>query len=334
MKAVVQDRYGSPDVLEVREVAKPEPGPNEVRVRVHAAAVNAYDWHLMRGDPYLARLAAREMFGRTGPRRPIRGRDLAGTVDAVGPGVTRWEPGDEVYGDTGHANGTFAEYVCLPADLLETKPAGLTFEEAAAIPLAANTALLGLRDVAGVRPGQRVLVNGASGGVGTFAVQLAKAFGADVTAVCGTRNVDLVRSLGADRVVDYRREDFAAAGRHHDVVFDLVANRSLRDLRRVLTPDGTLVLSGGGTSQGGSLVGPMGLSIRAQLVARFARRQRLVQLAESPSRANLATLRDLVEAGSVRPVVERIYPLEDTADAIRYVETEHARAKVAIAIPS
>jgi NADPH:quinone reductase-like Zn-dependent oxidoreductase len=333
MKAIVQDRYGPPDVLQLRDVDDPVPGPGEVRVRVHAASVNAYDWHVMRGDPYLARLAAPKVFGRTGPRRSIRGRDFAGTVEAVGAGVARWEPGDEVYGDTGDANGAFAEYVCVPADLVAPKPAGRAFEEAAAVPLAGNTALLGLRDVARVRPGQRVLVNGASGGVGTFAVQLAKAFGADVTAVCSTRNVELVRSLGADRVVDYRRDDFARQGRRYDVVFDLVANRSLADLRRALEPDGTLVLSGGGTSRGGSLVGPMGLSIRGQLAARFVR-QRLVQLAEAPDGANLATLRDLVEAGSVRPVIDRTYPLKDTPAAIRYVESEHARAKVAITVVS
>src|SRR5918994_5966767 len=235
MKAIVQDRYGSPDVLAFRDVADPVPAAGHALVRVYAVSVNARDWHVMRGDPYLARLAAPDMFGRTGPRTPIRGSDVAGVVEAVGADVTRWKPGDRVYGDLGGAAGGFAEYVSAPADLLDAMPDTLTFEEAAALPLAGVTALLGLRDAGRVGPGTTVLVNGASGGGGTFPVEVAKALGATVTAVCSTRNVDLVRSLGADDVVDYRRTDFAYAGRRYDVVFDLVANRSLRDLRRSLT---------------------------------------------------------------------------------------------------
>jgi NADPH:quinone reductase-like Zn-dependent oxidoreductase len=331
MKAIVQDRYGSPDVLAFRDVADPVPAADQVLVRVHAAAVNARDWHVMRGDPYLARLAAPKMFGRTGPRAPIRGSDIAGLVEAVGAGVTRWKPGDKVYGDVGGAGGAFAEFVAAPAALLDAMPDALTFEEAAALPLAGITALQGLRDAGQVGPGHSVLINGASGGVGTFAVQIAKALGTTVTAVCSTRNVDLVRSLGADDVVDYRRTDFAYAGRRYDVVFDLVANRSLGDLRRALAPTGTLVLSGGGVSEGGSLVGPMGIVIKAMLVSRFIR-QRVVRLDASPDGASLAALRALVDAGSVRPVIDRTFPFSETAEAIRYVETEHARAKVVITV--
>jgi NADPH:quinone reductase-like Zn-dependent oxidoreductase len=332
MKAIVQDRYGSPDRLTLTEVDRPVPGDNEVLVRVHAAAVNAYDWHVMRGDPYLARLMMPSAFGPRGPKRRIRGRDIAGRVDAVGPAVTRLRPGDEVYGDLGHAGGAFAEYAAVPEDAVDHKPANLTFAQAAAVPLAANTALMGLRDLARVRPGRRVLINGASGGVGTFAVQIAKAFGAVVTAVCSTRNVSLMERLGADRVVDYTREDFARDG-SYDVVFDLVGNRTLRDLRRVLTPTGTLVFSGGGVSGGGRphLVGPMGLTIRGQLAARLVR-QRLLLLTEKPSAANLAALRELIESGRVTPVIDQTYPLDKASEAIRYVEVEHARGKVVITI--
>jgi NADPH:quinone reductase-like Zn-dependent oxidoreductase len=324
MKAIVQDEYGSPDALELREVDRPVPAGNEVLVRVHAAAVNAYDWHLMRGDPYLARLSL-------GPRRPkvkIRGRDFAGRVEAVGRDVTRFQPGDEVFGE---ADGAFAEYTCVAEDVVGAKPANLTFEQAAAMPLAGNTALQALRDAGRVRQGQQVLVNGASGGVGTFAVQIAKSLGAEVTAVCSTRNVDLARSIGADHVIDYTQEDFAQNGRRYDVVLDLVGNRSLSDYRRALTPTGTLVLSGGGVSDGGSLVGPMGLMIRGQLLSRFVR-QRLVTFMASQSREDLATLRELAESGEVSPVIDRTYPLSETPEAIRYLEAEHARAKVVITV--
>jgi NADPH:quinone reductase-like Zn-dependent oxidoreductase len=252
-------------------------------------------------------------------------------VVATGRNVTRFRRGDEVYGDTFHRSGTFAEYVCVPAGQMAHKPANLTFEEAAALPLAANTALMGLRDVAEVQAGQRVLVNGASGGVGTFAVQIAKSYGAEVTAVCSTRNVELVRELGADHVVDYTREDFTLGAQRHDVVFDLVANHSLTALRRVLTPSGTLVLSGGGTSRGGSLVGPMGLVIRSRLLSPFVR-HRIVVLSETPSSENLLVLRELVESGKVTPVIDRTFPLDQVAAAIRYVEVEHARAKVVITV--
>ncbi len=327
MKAIVQDRYGSPDVLQLREIDTPTAADNEVLVRVHAAAVNAYDWHITRGDPYLARLA----FGLGGPKRKIRGRDFAGRVEAVGRDVTRLRPGDEVHGDIGDANGAFAEYVCVPDNLVEPKPANLTFAQAAAMPLAATTALVCLRDAARVQPGQHVLINGASGGVGTFAVQIAKAFGADVTGVCSPRNTDLVRSIGADHVIDYTRDDFTRNGQRYHAVFDLVGNRSLTDCRRALTPTGTLILSGGGVSNGGSLLGPVGLLIRGQALSRFVR-HRLVAPVATPSKENLATLRDLAESGKVTPVIDRTYPLSEVPEAIRYLEEEHARAKVVITV--
>lgn len=332
MKAIVQDRYGSFEVLELREVAKPTPAAGEVLVRVHAAAVNAYDWHVMRGDPYLARLLTPATFGFGGPKQIVRGRDFAGRVEAVGRDVDRFQPGDEVYGDLGNADGAFAEYARVPDGAVEPKPANLTFEEAAAVPLAGATALVGLRDLGGVAPGQRVLVNGASGGVGTFAVQLAKWFGADVTGVCRTRNVDLVRSLGVDHVIDYTQEDFTRGAQRYDLVLDLVGNHSLTGLRRVLTPEGVLILSGGGVSEGGSFFGPMGLMIRGEVVSRFARRRRVRRLTVEPARAHLADLRDIIESGKVKPVIDRTYPLRDVPEAIRYVEMEHARAKVVVTV--
>ncbi|MCI0689685.1 MAG: NAD(P)-dependent alcohol dehydrogenase [Sporichthyaceae bacterium] len=324
MKAIVQDRYGSPDVLELREVDKPVPADHQVLVKVHAAAVNAYDWHLMRGDPYLARLS----FGLRRPKMQTPGRDFAGRVEAVGRDVTRFSPGDEVYGD---ADAAFAEYVVVAEDVLGAKPASLTFEQAAAVPLAGNTALTGLRDVGKVQPGQRVLINGASGGVGTFAVQIAKWLGADVTGVCSTRNVDLIRSLGADHVVDYTKDDFTRTDQPYDIVLDLVGNRSLGEFRRALIPKGMLILSGGGTSEGGSLIGPLGLFLKAQLVSRFVG-HRLVAFTATPNREHLATLAEFADSGKLTPVIDRTYPLSQASEAIRYVEVEHARAKVVITV--
>ncbi|MFE9751222.1 NAD(P)-dependent alcohol dehydrogenase [Saccharothrix saharensis] len=328
MQAITQHRYGPPDVLRLDEVDRPVPADDEVLVRVRAAAVNARDWHVMRGDPYLARL----MPGVMGPRRPkalIRGTDFAGVVEAVGRRVTRLRPGDAVYGE---ADGAFAEYVCAPEAVVDHKPANLDFEQSAALPLAANTALMGLRDQGRVRAGQRVLVNGASGGVGTFAVQFGKWLGAEVTAVCSARNVDLVASLGADHVIDYALDDFTRdEGRYH-VVLDLVGNRSLTELRRTLVTGGRLVLSGGGVSTGGSLVGPMGLIVRATLSGLVVRRHRLSVLEARPSAENLVTLRELAEAGAVVPVIDRTYRLAEVPDAIRYVEDEHPRAKVVITV--
>ena len=327
MRAIVQDRYGPPETLHLADVDVPVPAADEVLVRVEAAAVNAYDWHVMRGDPLLARLS----LGRSKPRARIRGRDFAGRVAAVGADVRQVRPGDAVFGDLGDANGAFAEYVCVPQALVAPAPANLTPQQAAALPLAGVTALMGLSDVGRVEPGQRVLVNGASGGVGTLAVQLAKALGATVTAVCSTRNVDLVRALGADHVVDYTRADFSRDGRRHDLVFDLVGNRSLAALRRALTPTGTLVLSGGGVYRDGSLLGPIWLLARGRLLAPFVR-QRIAVLTATPSRPHLDTLRAHAEAGRLTPVVDRTYPLHEVPRAIGYLEGEHARAKVVITV--
>jgi NADPH:quinone reductase-like Zn-dependent oxidoreductase len=326
MRAVGQERYGGPDVLRVQEMEQPAVAGDQVLVRVRAASVNARDWHVMRGDPYIARLMNPAAFGLRAPKG-ILGTDFAGVVEAVGPGVRRLKPGDEVYGEA--AAGAFAEYVAAPETVVDHKPANLTFEQAAAIPLAANTALVGLRDVAAVKPGQTLLINGASGGVGTFAVQIAKTLDAKVTAVCSTKNVDLLRSLGAGEIVDYTREDFTR--NQYDVVLDLVGNRSLGDLRRAVAPGGTLILSGGGVSRGGSVIGPVGLIMRGVLLSRFVG-QRIVTFDAKPSAGNLATLRSMAESRQLIPAIDRTYSLADTAEAIRYVETEHARAKVIITV--
>lgn len=326
MKAIVQERYGSADQLQMKEVDKPKPRDDEVLVRAFAAAVNAADWHLMRGDQYVARLS----IGLHAPKAKIRGRDFAGRVEAVGKDVRRFHVGDEVFGELGEVEGAFAEYVHVAENVVERKPANLSFEQAAAIPLAGNTALMGLR-AAGVHAGQQVLINGASGGVGTFAVQIAKVFGAEVTGVCSTRNVELVRSLGADHVIDYTRDDFTSKGHRYDVIFDLVGNHSLTEFRRALTATGTLVLSGGGVYNGGSLIGPIALILRASLLSRFVR-QRLLVLTTNLSNESLAELRELVETGRVSPAIDRTYPLDRAPEAIRYVEEEHARAKVIITI--
>jgi NADPH:quinone reductase-like Zn-dependent oxidoreductase len=328
MKAIVQERYGSPDVLQLQDVDPPKAADNQVLVRVHAASLNARDWHLMRGDPYVARLMDPKTLGLRGPKIAIPGTDFAGRVEAVGSAVQRFRPGDEVFGEV---PGAFAEYVAVPEDLVAPKPATLSFEQAAAIPLAGNTALMGLRDLGRVQPGARVLVNGASGGVGTFAVQIAKALGAEVTGVCSTRNVELIQSLGADHVIDYTREDFTQAAQRYDLVFDLVGNRSLAELRRTATPAGMIVLSGGGVSRGGSLFGPVGLIIRGELMSRFADR-RLKVLSVKPSAQNLAALTELVESGKVVPAIDRTYVLSEVPEAMRYLEGEHARAKIIITV--
>ncbi|MCR3752626.1 NAD(P)-dependent alcohol dehydrogenase [Lentzea californiensis] len=320
MKAIVQDRYGSADVLELQEVERPVPAAGEVLVRVRASSVNAADWHIMRGDPYFARL----FLGLKGPKTRIRGMDFAGVVEETGPGVGGMvQVGDEVFGEV---EGSFAEYVRVPANLVQHKPSNLTFEQAATLPLAGNTAWMGLKDL---RAGQKVLINGASGGVGLLAVQVAKARKAVVTGVCSTRNVEQVRSVGADHVVDYETTDFTRSGQRYDLVFDLVGNRSMGELRALLADDGTLVLSGGGSFTGGVLFGPYRLIIQGKLLASFSR-QRLVVLEAKPSRDNLAALAELAQSGQLVPVIERTYPLTDVADAIRHVESEHARAKVVV----
>jgi NADPH:quinone reductase-like Zn-dependent oxidoreductase len=320
MKAIVQDRYGSADVLELREIERPVPATGELLVRVRASSVNAADWHLMRGDPYFARL----FMGLRGPKTRIRGLDFAGVIEAVGPGVSGMlQVGDEVFGEV---EGSFAEYVRVPAHLVERKPANLTFEQAATLPLAGNTAWMGLRDL---QAGQKVLINGASGGVGLMAVQIAKARKAVVTGVCSTRNVELVREAGADHVIDYQTQDFTRAAERYDLIFDLVGNRTMNELRGALTPDGTLVLSGGGSFTGGALFGPYRLIIQGKVLGPFSR-QHLVVLEAKRSKENLAALRDLAESGRLVPVIERTYPLTDAPDAIRHVEREHARAKVVV----
>ncbi|MGC5585211.1 NAD(P)-dependent alcohol dehydrogenase [Ornithinimicrobium sp. W1665] len=323
MRAIVQQAYGAGDVLRLQDVDKPAPGPDEVLVRVRAASVNHADWFLTTGRPYVMRAA----LGLRRPRVAIRGRDLAGRVEAVGAAVTRFRPGDDVYGET--TTGSFAEFACVPERLLALKPANLTFEQAAAVPLAAVTALQGLRDVGGVQPGQAVLIDGASGGVGTFAVQIAKTLGADVTGVCSTRNVELVRSLGADRVIDYTREDFARGGQRFDVILDLAGRHPLADCRRALTRTGTLVSASG---FGGPVLGPLGRYVGALALSPFVS-QRLRVLAAQPSHQDLETLTALIDAEAVRPVIETTYALAQTAEAIRHLAERHTRAKIVIAVP-
>lgn len=327
MRAIVQDIYGSPDVLRAAAVPMPTPGPGQVRVRVAAASVNARDWHIMRGEPRLARLMDRTVFGRTAPRVAIRGTDFAGTVDAVGAGVTRWQPGDSVFGE---ADAALAEYVVASQELVAPAPAGASAPQAAALPLAANTALMCLR-AGDPTPGARLLINGASGGVGTFAVQLAKAMGLHVTAVCSARNADQARSLGADSVIDYNLDDFCAAPDRYDIVLDLVGNRSVRDLRGLVHPSGTLILSGGGVSGEGRWIGPLGLLVRAQLMARLPGPRIVIPQAQ-PSTERLQELAAFVASGSVTPVIDRVFDFGHSADALRHLETEHARGKVIVTV--
>lgn len=321
MKAIVHDTYGSPDVLKLKDVERPAVGPETVLIRVHAAAVNPADWHLTTGVPYFFRAVS----GLRTPRITIRGRDVAGTVEAVGENV-KLRPGDEVYGEVDA--GSFAEYVCSSEDVVNPKPDNLTFEQAAAVPLAANTALQGLRDTGKVQPGQKVLINGASGGVGTFAVQIARSMGAEVTGVCSTRNVDMVRSIGADHVIDYTRQDFTRSGDYYDLIFDLVGNHPLPDCRRALTSDGMLILSAG---KGGRWFGPVGRIVKALAVSAFVG-QKLVPLAAKRSQERLAALTDLIEAGKVTPVIDRTYPLSEVPEAIRYVGEGHAQGKTVITV--
>jgi NADPH:quinone reductase-like Zn-dependent oxidoreductase len=322
MRAIVQRAYGAADVLELHDITKPSPGPHDVLVAVHAASVNRADWLVTTGRPSILRVG----LGLRRPRVPVRGRDLAGTVVTVGGAVTGFGPGDEVYAET--TTGSFAEYACVPERLLAPKPTNLTFEQAAAVPLAAVTALQGLRDVGQVQPGQAVLINGASGGVGTFAVQIAKTLGADVTGVCSTRNLELVRSLGADRVIDYTREDFTRSGPRYDVILDLAGQHPLSACRAALTRSGTLVLASG---HGGPVFGPLGRYLRALAWSPFVT-QRLRVHATKPSPSDLDALTTLIEAGAVTPAIETTYQLADTGQAIRHLAEEHARAKIVIAV--
>jgi NADPH:quinone reductase-like Zn-dependent oxidoreductase len=319
MRAIVQEEYGAPDKLELREVDKPVVGDDDVLVRVQAAAVNALDWRVMRGLPYLVRMSE----GRRRPENPIRGVDLAGYVEAVGQNVTEFKPGDEVFGERRRA---FAEFVLGKEEHFAHKPASLTFEQASTLGCAALTALQGLRDKAEVKPGQKVLINGAGGGVGTFSVQIAKAFGAEVTAVCGRHNVEMARSIGADRVIDYSSEDFTKTKERYDVVFDNVGNRSLRRLRRVLAPNGTLVFVGGPHFR---FFAPLLRILRGVVVSRFSK-QKLLPFLATHSKDDLLVLKELVESGKLTPVIDRTYPLSQAPEAIAYVEKGHARGKVVI----
>jgi NADPH:quinone reductase-like Zn-dependent oxidoreductase len=322
MQAIVQDTYGPPDVLELREIDRPVPKDDEVLVRVHAAGLDPGVWHLMTGLPYLVRLA----FGPRRPKAPVRGTDVAGRVEAVGGKVTRVRPGDAVFGTCA---GSFAEFACAREDRVAPKPANLSFEQAATVPVSACAALHALRDQGRVRPGQHVLVIGAAGGVGTFAVQLAKAFGAEVTGVCSTTKVDLVRSLGADHVVDYTRDDLADGGRRYELVLDIAGSRPLSQLRRALTPKGTLVIVGG--EGGGRWFGSTDRLLRALLLSPLVG-QRLRGLFSTERREDLETLRELIEAGKVTPVVDRTYQLREVPEAIRRLEQGHARGKVAVTV--
>ena len=324
MKAIVQDRFGPPDTLQLVDTEKPEIGSGDVLLRVHAAAVNPYDWHMVRGDPRVARLMGG--VGLTRPKARTAGVDVAGRVHDVGADVHGLRPGDEVFG---FARGAFAEYATADAALVVPKPAGLTFEQAAAMPMAAVTALHAIRDRGRVQPGQRVLVNGAAGGVGTFAVRIAAALGAEVTGVCSARNTDLVRSIGATHVVDYTSEDFADGPVRYDLILDNVGNRSIRDLRRAVTPTGTVIVNGGGSP--GHVIGAVGSILRAAIVNLFVRQQ-ITMVPTTWSRDDLLAVAELVEAGTLRPVIDRTYPLADTAAGLRYVEAGHARGKVVITV--
>jgi NADPH:quinone reductase-like Zn-dependent oxidoreductase len=321
MKAIVQTRYGSPDVLRLKDIDVPAVGDDQVLIRVHAAAVNIGDWHLLRGVPYVIRLVA----GLRRPRREIPGLDIAGQVEAVGQNVREFRPGDEVFG---WCKGAFAEYACAAQNDLLPKPANLTSEQSAAVGDSAFTALAAVRDQGKVQPGDEVLINGASGGVGTFAVQIAKSFGANVTGVCSTRNLDTVRSLGADHVIDYTREDFAQTGQRYDVMLDLVGTRSLSDCRRMLTPRGTYVVVG--VKDMGRWLG-LGRQIKALSLSPFVRQRTRVFVVRH-NRDDLVVLKQLVEAGKVAPVIDRRFALSDVPNALRYQGEGHARGKIVIAI--
>ena len=320
MRAIVQERHGSTEVLQLMDIDRPIPKDDEVLVRNHAASVGAWDAHTMTGEPHLM-----GMLGILKPKNKVAGLDLAGTVEESGNNVTQFQPGDEVYGE---AHGTFADFVCVPEGTIAPKPANLTFEEAAAVPTAAITALIGLRDEGRVQPGQNVLIIGASGGVGTFAVQIAKSLGATVTAVCSTPNVEMVQSIGADRVIDYTLEDFAEGGQRYDVILELADTRSLSDLRRALAPRGTLVMSSG---VGGSWIGPLGRILKAFAVSPFIR-HRVRVLTVKATTENLIVLKELIEAGKVKPVIDRTYPLSRAPEAVGYLAQGHTQGKTVITI--
>jgi NADPH:quinone reductase-like Zn-dependent oxidoreductase len=321
MKAIVHSRYGAPDVLELKDIDQPSVNADAVLVRVHAAAVGKGDWLTVGGLPYVARMR----YGLPNPKHPVPGFDVAGRVEAVGSNVTRLRPGDDVFG---WCEGSFAEYASVPQSQLARKPTNLTFEQAAAVPISGFAALQALRDTGGVQPGQTVVVIGASGGVGSFAVQLAKAFGAQVTGVCSTKSVEMVRSIGADHVVDYTQEDFTRTGQRYDLILEMAGNRSLSDLRRALTPKGTLVLVGG---SGGKWFMGTGRTLRAVVVSPFVGQQ-LRSFFSKPRGADLVVLKEFVEAGKLTPVIDRTFPLSETAEAIRYVGERSTQGKTVITV--
>jgi NADPH:quinone reductase-like Zn-dependent oxidoreductase len=323
MKAIVYCDYGTADVLRLEDIEKPTPADDEILVRVRAAAVNPLDWHTMRGTPYIMRIGS----GLRKPKVTRLGVDYSGTVEAVGRNVTQFKPGDDVFGGR---TGALAEYVSARADrAVVLKPSNLTFEQAASVPVAAITALQGLRDKGKIQPGQKVLINGASGGVGTFAVQIAKTFGADVTGVCSTRNVEMVRSLGADQVIDYTREDYTRSDQRYDVILDNVGNRALLDNRRILNPDGKYVLIGGGGPDDGRWIGPFVKPIAALVLSPFVSQDMGMMLADL-NKNDLTFLGDLMQEGKVTPVIDRRYRLSEAPEAIRYLEEGRARGKVVI----
>ncbi len=323
MKAVVYRCYGSPQVVKLEEIAKPTPADSEVLVRVRAASVNPLDWHYMSGKPYVMR----PMVGLGAPEDIRLGVDFAGTVEAVGKNVTRFKPGDDVFGG---ADGSFGEYVTPRAEgSVALKPANMSFEQAAAVPIAAVTALQALRDKGQLKAGQKVLINGASGGVGTFAVQIARNMGAEVTGVCGTRNIDMVRAIGADHVIDYTHEDFTRGAVRYDLIIDNVGTHSISDYRRVLTPEGILVMVGGPSE--GSWIGPLSGSLKAMIVAPFVRQKLIFMLAEI-NKETLESLRGMMAAGKLVPVIDRRYPLAETGAALSYLLQGHARGKVVITV--
>jgi NADPH:quinone reductase-like Zn-dependent oxidoreductase len=326
MKAVVHTEFGPPDVLQIKDIDKPVPKDNEVLVRVRAASINPYDWHMVRGTPFLMRAM---MAGLRKPKDPRVGIDCAGTVETVGKDVTQFKPGDNVFGGK---SGSLAEYLGVPADGgIALKPPRLTFEQAAAVQVAGCTALQALRDSGKVQPGQKVLINGASGGVGTFAVQIAKSFGAQVTGVCSTRNIELVRSLGANQVIDYTKEDFTNSSERYDMILDNVGTQPLSRFRRILKPKGVYVMIGAGGPNDGGLIGPMGRLMQAMLMTPFIS-QKMGMMMAKVSQNDLKALADLMQSGKVTPVIDRTYPLDDIREAMRYLETGRARGKVIISI--
>ena len=323
MKAIVSTKYGSPDVLQFNEVSKPSPKDDEVLIKVHAASVNAYDWHLLTADFVLVRLMGGGFFR---PKNPRPGEDVAGKIEAVGKNARQFKPGDEVFGDLCECgSGGFAEYVCAKEDSLVLKPANITFEQAAATPMAAVTALHGLRDVGHVQPGQKVLINGASGGVGTFAVQIAKSFGAEVTAVCSTKNLEQVLELGADHVIDYTQEDFTRSGQRYDLIFAANGYHPLSAYKRALSPKGTYVMAGGSLAQimQATLLGP--------LMSRTGGKK-MAAVTSKPNQKDLVFMKGLLEAGKVKPVIDRRYPLSEVPEALRYIGEGHARGKIVVTV--